>query len=120
MKFIIAYAFLLTGLITSCTKQTKSAEFSGKADGRIIFMMIQEYRSSNNDKFPNNLRELDYSALQGGLVKDGKIQVDDWQYLGSSSKNISPDEIILRKTITQGRVVNVRANGNVFVEGGQP
>lgn len=79
-------------------------------------MLIQEYRKSNNDHFPDNLRDLDYSALRGGLVKDGKLQVDDWQYLGSSSKKISPNEIILRKTITQGRVVNVRANGKVFVD----
>ena len=116
MKLIIAYTFLLIVLNTSCARQKKSDEFSAKADGRVIFMLIQEYKKSNNDTFPASLSDLDYSALQGGLVKDGKLQVDDWQYSGRSSKKISPSEIILRKSISQGRVVSVQANGKVSVD----
>lgn len=102
--------------MASCGNDSKSEEFAAKADGRILFLLIEDFRESHHGNLPDNLNMLNYESIRGGLIKNGKFEVTDWRYFYHNREQINPGKIILQKEMTDGRLVSIRSTGEVVIE----
>jgi hypothetical protein len=103
-------------LACSCESNKKSEELAAKADGRILYLLLAEYRGTNNGNLPRKLDDLDLSAIKGSIIKGSDSRLSDWVYFIRKPDDLESNPMIFKKNLSNGHSVIVRIKGEVRME----